>query len=44
MSIFRRDPGLGIEINEAAVREASRTGHHWKNPVWRNEDGTVAEW
>ena len=36
--------GLGIEINEAAVREAAKTGHHWKNPVWRNQDGTVAEW
>jgi galactonate dehydratase len=37
-------PGLGVEINEEAVREASRIGHHWKNPVWRNQDGTVAEW
>ena len=36
--------GLGIEINEAAVREAAKTGHRWKNPVWRNHDGTVAEW
>lgn len=36
--------GLGIEINEAAVREASKRGHAWKNPVWRNKDGSVAEW
>ena len=37
-------PGLGIEINEDKVREAAKTGHNWKNPVWRNADGTVAEW
>lgn len=37
-------PGLGLAINETAVREASSVGHHWKNPVWRNEDGTIAEW
>ncbi len=37
-------PGLGITIDEAAVREAARRGHDWKNPVWRNEDGSVAEW
>ncbi len=37
-------PGLGIEINEQAVTEASKRGHDWKNPYWRNEDGTVAEW
>ncbi len=36
--------GLGIEINEAAVREAAKRGHSWKNPVWRNKDGSVAEW
>ena len=36
--------GLGIKINEARVREAAKIGHSWKNPVWRNEDGTVAEW
>lgn len=37
-------PGLGIEINEERVRAASRIGHDWKNPVWRNPDGTIAEW
>jgi galactonate dehydratase len=37
-------PGLGIEINEKVVREAARVGHSWKNPVWRNKDGSVAEW
>ncbi|HEX7066175.1 MAG TPA: galactonate dehydratase [Bacillales bacterium] len=37
-------PGLGIEINEDHVRKASERGHEWKNPIWRNDDGTVAEW
>jgi galactonate dehydratase len=37
-------PGLGIEVDEAKVREAAETGHRWRNPVWRNVDGTVTEW
>ncbi|MCY0879683.1 MAG: galactonate dehydratase [Firmicutes bacterium] len=37
-------PGLGIEINEDSVRRAAQRGHRWRNPVWRNDDGTVAEW
>jgi galactonate dehydratase len=37
-------PGLGIEIDEEKVREAAKVGHQWRNPVWRNEDGTMAEW
>jgi galactonate dehydratase len=37
-------PGLGIEINEAYVRERSEIGHNWKNPVWTHEDGSIAEW
>jgi galactonate dehydratase len=37
-------PGLGIEINEAKVREMAKIGHNWKNPVWRTPDGVVAEW
>lgn len=38
-------PGLGIEINEEAVRTADdAVRHHWKNPVWRTYDGTIAEW
>ena len=43
--VFRNEaPGLGIEINEEKVREAAKIGHDWKNPVWRTEEGTVAEW
>lgn len=37
-------PGLGIEIDEAKVREMAKIGHRWRNPVWRTADGVVAEW
>ncbi|MBG7630893.1 MAG: galactonate dehydratase [Bacteroidetes bacterium] len=37
-------PGLGININEEKVRELSGKAHQWKNPIWRNEDGSVTEW
>jgi galactonate dehydratase len=37
-------PGLGIEIDEELVRSEAKESHNWKNPVWRNQDGTVAEW
>ncbi|MCJ1908343.1 galactonate dehydratase [Planococcus ruber] len=36
--------GLGIEINEDYVRQQSEIGHNWKNPVWRHQDGSIAEW
>ena len=37
-------PGLGIEINEEAVRAAAKIGHAWHSPIWRHKDGSVAEW
>jgi galactonate dehydratase len=37
-------PGLGIEINEAFLEERVAIGHDWHNPIWRHEDGSVAEW
>lgn len=37
-------PGLGIEVDEAAVRRADETGHAWRSPVWRHDDGGFAEW
>ncbi len=37
-------PGLGIEINESHVRKMAANRHHWRNPVWRHQDGSVAEW
>jgi galactonate dehydratase len=51
-SVFRYDegyvdipdgPGLGIEVDEAAVEDAV-TDADWHNPVWRHDDGSVAEW
>ncbi|MEU4361820.1 galactonate dehydratase [Promicromonospora sp. NPDC023987] len=37
-------PGLGIEVNEEYVRERAAEGHRWRNPVWRHDDGSFAEW
>ncbi|ULQ54047.1 galactonate dehydratase [Flavihumibacter fluvii] len=37
-------PGLGIRINEAQVIKMAKVGHNWHNPLWRHEDGSVAEW
>ena len=37
-------PGLGVTINEDAVREAAKEGHRWRNPIWRQHDGSFAEW
>lgn len=39
-----RKPGLGVEIDEERVIEASKTASDWRNPVWRHADGSVAEW
>jgi galactonate dehydratase len=36
--------GLGVEIDEYAVKEMAKVGHDWKNPVWRNADGSFSEW
>ncbi|MFV2114446.1 galactonate dehydratase [Micromonospora sp. LOL_025] len=37
-------PGLGIEIDEDAVRAADKRGHAWRSPTWRHRDGSYAEW
>lgn len=37
-------PGIGIGIDEEAVREKSQQDIDWHNPVWRHEDGSIAEW
>ncbi|MBN7274996.1 galactonate dehydratase [Ligilactobacillus pobuzihii] len=37
-------PGLGVEVNEELVREKAKENTNWHNPVWRHEDGTIAEW
>jgi galactonate dehydratase len=37
-------PGLGVTIDEPAVRAVAAEGHRWRNPVWRQHDGSFAEW
>ncbi|CZQ96855.1 Hypothetical protein Tpal_2061 [Trichococcus palustris] len=37
-------PGLGIEMNEEFVEEIAQEGLIWTNPMWKNYDGTIAEW
>ena len=37
-------PGLGVVVDEERVIEASRNAPDWRNPLWRHEDGSVAEW
>lgn len=37
-------PGLGIIVDEEKVRAFSAGARDWRNPVWRQEDGCVAEW
>ena len=39
-----KGPGLGLEVDEAAVRAMEEPDLAWKNPVFRLEDGCVAEW
>ena len=37
-------PGLGIAVDEDYVRQQAETEVDWHNPVWRHDDGSVAEW
>lgn len=37
-------PGLGIDVDEDKVKHMSEIGHRWRAPVWRHEDGSIAEW
>ncbi|RJQ68515.1 galactonate dehydratase [Pseudonocardiaceae bacterium YIM PH 21723] len=37
-------PGLGIEIDEQAVRRAAEQPHRWRNPVWYHPDGSLGSW
>ncbi|GMA23674.1 hypothetical protein GCM10025864_14330 [Luteimicrobium album] len=36
-------PGLGLEIDEAAVRQAARD-HRFRSPIWHRSDGSFTEW
>lgn len=37
-------PGLGLDINKELVIAENRVPHNWKNPVWRHDDNSIAEW
>ena len=37
-------PGLGIDVDEDLVRMAAEKGHNWQIPLWRHDDGSLAEW
>ncbi|MGJ7506160.1 galactonate dehydratase [Variovorax sp. GT1P44] len=37
-------PGLGVVVNEELVIERCKSAPDWRNPVWRHEDGAIAEW
>lgn len=39
-----KEPGLGVRMNEEKIKAAAKNCQTWKNPIWRNYDGTVAEW
>lgn len=36
--------GLGVEIDEAAVRDMARDPHTWRTPEWRGPHGELREW
>jgi galactonate dehydratase len=38
------NPGLGVEVDEAAVRAADAQARPWRTPIWRHDDGSFAEW
>jgi galactonate dehydratase len=39
-----RNPGLGIDVDEPAVRRAAELGQRWRAPTWQHADGSFAEW
>lgn len=41
---LNRAPGLGVDVDEAAIRDADGRGHTWRSPRWRHDDGSFAEW
>ena len=38
------EPGLGLQIDEAAVAQAASIGHAWMPARWSHADGSLAEW
>lgn len=40
----RAHPASASRSTTRRVRRAAATGHAWRNPVWRHDDGGLAEW
>jgi galactonate dehydratase len=38
------EPGLGIDLDEEYIEAQSEEPVDWHNPIWRHDDGSVAEW
>jgi len=38
------DPGLGIDPDEEQIEGMAAESVDWHSPVWRHDDGSVAEW
>lgn len=38
------EPGLGIDLDGEYIEERAEEAVDWHNPVWRHDDGSVAEW
>jgi galactonate dehydratase len=38
------NPGLGITIDEAYVRQNDNRSIEWQGPTWHHEDGSIANW
>lgn len=36
--------GLGIDVDEAYVRERAQTDVNWRHPIWHYDDDSIAEW
>ena len=43
--VVPQGPGLGITVDEERVRAgAAAMSHTWRAPMWRTDDGAIAEW
>jgi galactonate dehydratase len=38
------EPGPGIDLDESHIEDRAERTVDWHNPVWRHDDGSVAEW
>ncbi|WP_160134567.1 galactonate dehydratase [Halococcus salsus] len=38
------EPGLGVDLDEDHIEAQSAEPVDWHNPIWRHDDGSVAEW